>query len=179
MRFRLNPSLRARLFEMVAIALLPAFGLIVYHSEEQRHQAIADAAHAAQRYARFVASDIHRVIDSSGHLLMALAQLPEVQNADHNSCTRIFAKIIGEYRMYGDLGVADREGRILCSASSPELRPRIVDLLNSNDAIASQRLVVGTYQISKRSGRAGLNLGFPIRRDGKMVGLAYLELDLA
>src|SRR5262245_58556206 len=141
MRFRLNLSLRVRLFEMVAIALLPAFGLIVYHSGEQRQKAIADAATAAQRYARFVAADIHRVIDSSGHLLMALAQLPEVQNADHGACNRVFAKIIQEYRVYGDFGVADRDGRILCSAAPPEGRPLVGDLLRSKGALAPQQLV--------------------------------------
>ena len=178
MRFRLNPSLRARLFELVAIALIPAFGLIVYHSQEQRQQAIADAAKTAQHYARFVSSDIHRVIDSSGHLLMALAQLPEVQNAAHDACNRTFANIIGEYRMYADLGVADQDGRILCSALPAELRPPIADLIGSNGTITSQRLVVGTYHVSRLSGRAGLNLGFPIRRGGTAVGLMYLELDL-
>jgi signal transduction histidine kinase len=175
--FRLNLGLRVRLFELVAIALLPAFFLIVYHSEEQRHKAVADAANAAQRYARFVASDMHRIIDSAGHLLMALAQLPEFQNADRDACKQIFSQIIGEYRMYGDLGVANRDGRILCSASPPELRSRIGDLLDSNGA--PQRLVVGNYHVSQRSGRAGLNLGFPIRRGDEIVGLAYLELDLA
>ena len=179
MRLRLNLSLRVRLFELVAIALLPAFGLIVYHAEEQRHQAIADAANAAQRYARFVASDIHRVIDSSGHLLMALAQLPEVQNADHGACNRVFAKIIKEYRVYRDFGVADQDGRILCSASPPAGRPPIGDLVGSNGTNAPQQLVVGNYHISQPSGRAGLNLGFPIRREGSVVGLVYLELDLA
>ncbi len=179
MRIRQNPSLRVRLFELVAIALLPAFGLIVYHSEEQRHQAIADAANAAQRYARFVASDIHRVIDSSGHLLMALAQLPEVQNADHNACNRVFAKIIEEYRVYRDFGVADRDGRILCSASPPAGRPPIGDLVGSNGTIGPRQLVVGNYHIAQPSGRAGLNLGFPIHREGSVVGLVYLELDLA
>ena len=177
MRLRLNPSLRARLFEMVAIALLPAFGLIVYHSEEQRHHAVVDGARVAHRYARFIASDIHRVIDSSGHLLMALAQLREVQNADHEACNQIFAKIIKEYRMYSDLGIADRNGRILCSASMPESRPRIADLIDSTGAFARQRLVVGNYHISERSGRAGLNVGFPVRQNGS-VGLAYVELDL-
>lgn len=178
MRIRQNPSLRVRLFELVAIALLPAFGLIAYHSEEQRHQAIVDAASAAQRYARFVASDIHRVIDSSRHLLMALAQLPEVQNADHDGCNRVFTKIINEYRVYGDFGVADREGRILCSASPPEGRPLIADLLVSVGAMAHQQLVVGNYHISRLSGRAGLNIGFPIRQGDKVVGLAYLVIDL-
>src|SRR5215207_2591657 len=177
MRLRLNPSLRARLFEMVAIALLPAFGLIVYHSEEQRHQAVVDGAGEAHRYARFVAWDIDRVIDSSGHLLMALAQLREVQNADHEACNQIFAKIIKEYRMYSDLGIADRNGRILCSASMPESRPRIADLIASTGAFARQRLVVGNYHISERSGRAGLNVGFPVRQN-ESVGLAYVELDL-
>jgi signal transduction histidine kinase len=167
------------LFELVAIALLPVFGLIAYHSEEQRHQAITDAASAAQRYARFVASDINRVIDSSGHLLMALAQLPEVQNANHDGCNRVFAKIIKEYRVYGDFGVADREGRILCSASPPERRPLIGDLLVSVGAAARQQLVIGNYHISQPSGRAGLNIGFPIRQGDKVTGLAYLVLDLA
>jgi len=179
MRIRLNLSLRVRLFELVAIALLPAFGLIVYHSEEQRQQVVADAANAAQRYARFVASDIRRVIDSSGHLLMALAQLPEVQNSDHNACNRVFARIITEYRVYGDIGVADSDGRILCSAAPPEARPRIDDLLGTNGRTAPQQLVVGNYQISKFSVKAGVNIGFPIRQGGKVVGLAYLVLDLA
>jgi len=179
MRMRQNPSLRARLFELVAIALLPAFGLIAYHSEEQRHQAITDAVSTAQRYARFVASDIRRVIDSSGHLLMALAHLPEVRNADHDACNRVFAEVITEYRLYIDIGIADRDGRIFCSASPSEARPQITDLLDFDGDNAPQQLVVGRYHISQLSGRAGLNIGLPIRRGDKAVGLAYVVIDLA
>src|SRR5262245_50920202 len=116
MRFRLNSSLRARLFQLVVVALLPAFGLIVYHSGEQRKKALVDAENEALRLARVVAANEQRLIDSSGHLLIALAQLPAVRNGDAEACSALFARLLREYPPYANLGVASLDGSVICSA---------------------------------------------------------------
>jgi len=81
-RIRINSGLRARLFQLVIIALLPALGVITYHASEQRRKAVRDAENQALRAARLVAANQRRLIDSSGHLLVALSELPAVRIGD-------------------------------------------------------------------------------------------------
>src|SRR5262245_22821852 len=180
MRFRLNSSLRARLFQLVVVALLPAFGLIVYHSGEQRKKALVDAENEALRLARVVAANEQRLIDSSGHLLIALAQLPAVRNGDAEACSALFARLLREYPPYANLGVASLDGSVICSARPLPNAANIGDRWYFLEAIQHRQLAIGNYQVGHISGKATLNLGYPVYgHDEQLTGVAFLALDLA
>ena len=179
-RFRINSGLRARLFQLVIVALLPALGLIIYHAGEQRRKAVSDAENEALRAARLVAANQQRLIDSSGHLLVALSELPEVRNGDAQACGALFARLLGKYRLYASLGVANLDGDVICSARSMPAAVNIADRWYFREAVQHKRLALGNYQIGRISGKASVNLGYPVfGRDQRLIAVVFLAMDLA
>jgi signal transduction histidine kinase len=168
------------LFQLVIVALLPAFGLIIYHSGEQRNRAVRDAQYETLRLARLVASNQRRLIDSSGHLLIALSQLPVVRDGERTACSELFARLLKEYRPYANLGVANLNGDVICSARPLPAAASIADRSYFRDAVKRKELAVGNYQIGGISEKASLSLGYPVfDTDRRLSAVVFLALDLA
>ena len=129
LRFRINSGIRARLFQLVIVALLPALGFIIYHAGEQRQKALRDAETEALCAARLVAANQRGLMDSPGQLLVALSELPEVRNDDGGVCGVLFARWIEKYRPYANLGVANLNGDVICSARPSPTAVNIADRL--------------------------------------------------
>ena len=179
-RFRLNSGLRARLFQLTLVALLPALGFIIYHAGEQRRKAVSDAENEALRAARLVAANHRRLIDSSGHLLVALSELPEVRNGDAQACGALFERLLEKYRLYANLGVAKLDGDVVCSGRPTQMVANIADGLYFRDVIQHKGLAISNYQIGPISGKASVNLGYPVfTRDHRLTAVVFLSLDLA
>ncbi len=179
-RFRFNSGLRARLFQLVVVALLPAIGLILYQLGEQRAQAVKEAQNEALRLARLIASNQRRLIDSSGHLLIALSQLPDVRNGDRRACSLLFARLLKEYRPYANLGVANIAGDVTCSALPLSEKTNLGDRSYFLDAVEDKDLAIGNYQIGRISKKASLSLGYPVYDfNDRLTGVVYLGIDLA
>lgn len=179
MRFRVNTNLRARLFQLVSIALLPALGLIIYHAGEQRSKAVSDAENEALRTARVVAAEQRRFVDSSGHLLIALSQLPEVRNLDGRACNVLFARLLKHYRSYANLGVAALDGKVLCSGRPLQFEANVADRRYFQEAVRRQDLGIGIYQVGRISGRESLNLGYPVfGGDERPIAVVFVAIDL-
>jgi signal transduction histidine kinase len=173
-------SLRVSLIKLVLLALLPALGLIIYGAREQRQEATLIAENEALRLARILSASHQRLIDSTGHLLVALARIPEIRNRERASCTRLLADLIQQYSPYSNLAVADKNGNMLCQARSAEKATNIADRGYFRRAIAEQNLSIGEYQFEPVTGKAGLNFGYPIIDDGRSVaGVVFATIDLA
>ncbi len=162
MRIRLNTNLRARLFQLVFVALLPALGLIIYHAGEQSSKAVSDAENEMLRMARVVAAEQRRFIDSSGHLLIALSQLPAVRQLDKRECSILFARLLKGYHSYSNLAVATVDGNVVCSGRATELGTNVADQRFFQEALQRRELGIGTYQAEQNSTRGSLSLGYPV-----------------
>ncbi len=178
-RFRNNSGLRARLFQLVIVALLPALGLIIYHAGEQRRIAVRDAENQALRAARLVAANQRRLIDSSGHLLVALSELPEVRNGDRQACDALFARLLEKYPPYANLGVANLDGDVICSARLTPTAVNIADQWYFQEAVQRKGLAIGHYQIGRIAQKASVSLGYPVSARGQqLIAVVFLSVDL-
>jgi signal transduction histidine kinase len=173
-------SLRVRLFQLVLLALLPALGLIIYSAREQRQNAAVVAENDALRLARILSASHQRVIDSTGHLLVALARIPEIRARERARCVGLLSDLIREYPPYSNLAVADSNGNIFCQAQSTENTTNIADKGYFRQAIKERNLAIGEYEVGRTTGEAGLNLGYPVMDDGGGVaGVVFAAIDLA
>lgn len=179
-RFRINSGFRARLFQLVIVALLPALGLIIYQAGEQRRKAVSDAEIAALRAARLVAANQRRLIDSSGHLLVTLSELPEVRSGDRRACAALFTRLREKYRLYTNLGVANLDGEVICSGRPAATTVNIADHLYFQEAVRQKALAIGKYEIGRIPKKASVSLGYPVfQRDQRLLAVVFLSLDLA
>ena len=162
------------------VALLPALGLIIYHAGEQRQKAVRDAENQALRAARLVAANQRSLIDSSGHLLVALSELPEVRNGDAQACGALFARLLDKYRIYANLAVATLAGDVVCSGRPTPMAVNIADRSYFQETVQQKALAIGNYQIGRISGKASVSLGYPVfDRDQQLSAVVILSVDLA
>ena len=173
-------SIRVRLIQLVLLSLLPALGLIIYSAREQRQDAAALAENEALRLARILSASHQRLIDSTGHLLVALAQIPEIRNRRSAECIALLSDLIDEYPPYSNLAVADINGDVFCHALSAEGPINIADRAYFQRAVKQQSLSIGEYQVGPVTGKAALNLAYPIvDKRGTAAGVVFAAVDLA
>jgi signal transduction histidine kinase len=175
-----HPSLRAGLIHLVLLAVVPALGLILYSVGEQRRQATLRAENDALRIVRVISVSHQRLIDSTRQLLLALSRLPEVRSRDSKTCSVQFSGLLKHYPLYSNLAAAKPNGDLFCSGHPTTRAVNISDRTYFQRAIRERSFAVGDYQIGRVTGKATVNLAYPIVDDsGNLDGIVFAGLDLA
>ncbi len=174
-------SLRIRVLLLVLLAALPGVGLVLYADSKERRYLAAQAEENALRLVRIVAADQERLIEGAHHLLIALAQLPQVRGGDPRECSALFADLLRQYPFYTGFLATTSNGDAFCSAP-----PSLGQLVTFADRLWYQRIVqarefvVGEYQIGRLSGKAVIVLGYPVLdATARLQGVVATALDLA
>lgn len=180
MRMVLFSSLRARLFLLVALAVLPALGLIFYNDMEQRKLAAAQTQEDALRLAQLAAAEQAQLIQGSHQLLIALAELPAVRDGDTKACSELFSKLLKRYPVYVNLGASYVNGEVFCSASSLLYPVNVSSFSWFQRVVQSQEFSIGDYQKSAISEDFVLIIGYPIfQANNQLQGVIAASLDLS
>ena len=179
MQTQVFASLRSRLLFLIALAVLPALGLIFYVNVEQRRLAAIQVQDNALGLARLAADEHAQLVQGTHQLLAALAYLPVVRNQDPTECSALFATLLKHYPAYANLGVSRLNGEPFCSAI-----PLASSVTNASQVwfqrtVSSKEFTVGEYQKSLATGNFTLVLGYPILNDANQVqGVVGVALDL-
>ncbi len=171
-------SLRARLLLVVGLAVIPAFGLIVHTALEQRRDAVRDVQESALRLARLAASEQGRRLAGARNLLIALSRLPDVRRPDTPACHRLLADLLPEYPLYLNLGVIDPRGRLVCSALPVAAETNLADRAYFQRAVDSRNFAIGDFQIGRVTGKASVNVAYPVLDRGAVTGVIFAAIDL-
>ncbi len=178
MHFSAFSSLRARLILLIAIAIAPWFGTMVYHMWIDWHQATAAAIEDAQRLTRAIAMEQDQSVLNARNLLQILATLPEIRDDDGDACRARLQAIHAQTVGYINLGVTDARGRLLCAAKGGG--QDFSDRDWYREVVKSPRFVVGHYVIGKISGLPILPAAYPILDEaGTLRRVVWLALDMA
>ena len=168
-----------RMLAIVALALTPALGLLLFASFELRETAVRDAKAEALRLATAAGENQARIIEGSRQLLAVLATLPEIRQGDDAACHRVLADLLRHNPSYLNFGVTDTAGNVVCS-SLPVTAP-----VNSagrswfRRAWATRAFSVGDYQIGRITGKPSLNVAQPILLpDGRVRGVIVAAINL-
>ncbi|MBI4595402.1 MAG: response regulator [Candidatus Tectomicrobia bacterium] len=174
-------SLRLRLALFVFLALIPAFLLILKTGLEQRKQAAEDAQERALRLARYAAGNQEARVEGARQLLLALAQLPEVREHNRASCAELFANILKHYPRYANLGAAEVDGSVFCSAVPRLGKPiNIADKNWFQQTVETRDFATSEYEIGPTTGKAEIHTAFPVLdHTGRIKGIVFVGLDLA
>ncbi|HEX5803667.1 MAG TPA: response regulator [Azospira sp.] len=175
------PRLRDRLLLLVLLAVTPSFLLIGYAAWEGRANARAGAELQARQLATYVAEEQNRLIAQSRQLLDTLARLPIVRDATLLSeCSATLASIRRNNPMYGNLGLVDARGTMLCSALPFKPGMNVADRSWFRRALDSRDFSIGDYLIGRISGRPSLTLSLPVIDDaGAAQKVLFAAVDLS
>jgi signal transduction histidine kinase len=173
-------SLRARLLALVLLAVVPMLALVLHSYSQQVQAASAQAQANALGLARLAARDQERLTEGARQLLVALSRLPSVQNEDTAACSSLLADLLKEYPLYENIGAANLEGDIFCSAVPSATRTNVSDRSWFQLALESGDFIVGDYLVARITGRPALGTAYPILDDaGQVRGVVFAGIDLA
>jgi PAS domain S-box-containing protein len=197
---RLLSSLRFRLFGLVLLAAVPAFGLVLYQGRVQRRLAEANSLAEARRLTNLACREIDIAIRDSRMLLDLLARLPELRRGDAATCEQVFRNLqsVRGYTddsreaapdtasvrhshttPYGNVGLVDLEGRVVASAVPLSGPVNVADRPYFRRALATGSFALGDYQMGRITGRPGLNVARPVfGSDGRPRAVIFAAIDL-
>ncbi len=165
---------------LVALALLPITGLLLYDAESQRHEAAENAKMEALRVARLCASNNERLIESARQILVTLAQTPAVQERNREKCNALFAKIVQRFPLFANLGLLDADGNLLASGIAFDEPINLAQRSYFQRAIKARDFAVGDFQVGRITKIASLNVAFPlIGEDHHAFAVIYAALNLS
>jgi signal transduction histidine kinase/HAMP domain-containing protein len=170
-------SLRGRLIGLVLLALLPAFGVILFTDQRHRASIASQVQKSALGSARVIATEQRRIFENAHQLLITLARLPQIREQNSVACEKILAGLLEP--LYVDLGVFDSKGNLLCNASgSRAYKSRHLKNSFIRRVVETQDLSVGEVQRDASSGKTVIELGFPVSDSpGILRGIAFVVLD--
>jgi PAS domain S-box-containing protein len=172
-------SLRNSLITLVLLAVLPALGVILHSSLENRRRDIADAEAEALRVTQFMAREQQLITLRAEQLLSLLAQMPQVRDHDGPATTALLRRLKTRNAVFINISAADAKGRVFASTSTPE---RPLDLQGGRhltEAMESGEFSVGEYDLSLRGGAKEqlIRFAYPITgADGQITGVLTTAL---
>jgi signal transduction histidine kinase/HAMP domain-containing protein len=173
-------SLRARLLLLLCLALLPAYGFILFSALESRQQAADHARENARWLIRLLGQEQRDLVESARQLLLSLAQLPIVRRPEWSAlCSRTFADVRAKNINYANLGVIDADGTLRCSALPLAGRVDLSDRDYFREAMRTQSFAIGDYQIGRVSGNGSTNIAYPVLDTaGHPLAVVFIALDV-
>lgn len=175
---RFVSSLRFRLIALVLLAVIPAFGVILYSASRHRqliaHQAQASALGAA----RAIAAEQERFIETAHRFLIMLSQLPQVRAADKGSCGKSLAGLLEP--LYADVILTDAKGNVLCSALPAGASLGRANGLDQARVSQTNDFSVGKVRTIPSLGKTIVGLSYPVLDSpGVLRAVVATALDLS
>jgi len=173
-------SLRFRLILLVLLAIIPAAGLILYTSAQQR-EVVVEAARAEMLHlAESVSAQQNLLAESTHQLLVGLARLPEVNGEDTAACSASLASLISENSLYANIIIVKPNGDLWCSALPPRNTINYADRAWLPMALRTRGFVAGGYVIGKITRRSMATFAYPLLdATGQAKAVIAVGLDLA
>jgi two-component sensor histidine kinase len=137
-------SLSLRLFILTAMALLPAFAILVYNEVTLRRSRAAEIHDLALRNGRQAASEIGNIITGFENLVSAVAAVPAVVSQDPLPCNDYLESVARGMPALDAIFLVDASGRRICgSADATELATTSPSLVA--DVVKTRRFGVGSF----------------------------------
>ncbi|MGE0043016.1 MAG: ATP-binding protein [Vicinamibacterales bacterium] len=172
-------GLRIRLIALVAIALVPALGLLLYRGVQRHRLEATERRHQALELARLGAAAQARRIEGARQLLVALAQSSAVRGGDPEACHDEMRRLLAAYEgIYANLGWADPSGRVVCQALDATPAPVIADRGYFQAVLRTRRFHVGALVVGRLSGINIQPYAYPsLDPSGQVTGVIFANAD--
>lgn len=173
-------GLRQLLLLLVALALLPCFMLVVVNWRAEREALIQRAQAEVDAVASLVALQADQTHQGATQLLAAAGAVPGVQQFDKARCDAFFAGLLTRFPAYGNLGAADVNGQLACTAVPNTGGPKnLADRRYFRQALQTGGLALEVVT-GRLTGTPSLTFALPIvDREGRVRGITFAALKLS
>ncbi|GEM_PF-1243801 len=120
----------------------------------------------AERLSNVIAAQQMQQFTNIRNLLISIASYAEVENRDAEGCNRTLALLLEHVNTptytYHNLGIADSNGQVFCSALPAERSVNTADRYYFQRAMQTRSFSIGEYQIGRITGKESINFGYPV-----------------
>ena len=182
MTFSFFRTIRTHLLLLVLISVLPALGIMIYSSIQQRSHAVKMAKSDALQVVNNFSYDHERTVESARQFLMTLARVPDIQNMKAPASNNLLSTLLKQNPLYSTLFVVTAEG-FVHATGLPPLPPTPYSVQQRRYFREVMRIgdfAVGEYAICPAVKRPVLHFAYPLKdANGQLKGAVALSLDLA
>ena len=176
-------STRHHVLVLLLIATLPVLGLILYNGNQDRHDARKLGRNQAMDVLRAIQFKQENVIENTNQLLIALGQIPTIQNHNPVACNKLLNSMLEQYRQYISLAAFNSNGQLLCSSAQTAETLNISSQPHFQRALSRKQLSSAGYSSSNTNDQPALAITKPILNTDNeilillnaMVNLGWLE----
>ena len=172
-------TIRGRLIIIVLAALLPALGVILWTSLEQRDEAIRNAEQQTLLLARNFAEQQQELTASTQQILRTLADIHNFHDHNYDLCLKTLRMVDERNDVYSHLLIVNPDGSIYISSKGIQDH-NISDRKYFRDALAAKSFSVGEYVVNSETGHATIHFSYPLldrNGDVRTIFAAALDLD--
>ena len=164
--------LQTRLMMLIVVAMLPFFGLALYHASQDRDRKLQDLQNEAVRMAELGAGSIGKVIEGTRLTLLFLAHAEPVRAMDVAASNKP--------NPLTNLGLFQSDSLLVSSALPPNQVISFADRSWFHLMQQTRGFSIGEYQIGKITGKPSLNFAFPLpnQPNGAPVAGVFAALNL-
>ncbi len=172
---------RWRAMLAVGIAAVPLFSLAVFFANERKDDEFARAALLASAVARTLADEQTRIFVHARQLVAALALGNDALDDTllGPDCDREALRIIKTNPLYFQIGVADADGAVRCSAVPVKPDARVAERRYFIDAKATNEVVLSGVLLGRDSGKHTVIAAQALRdKSDRVLGVLFAAIDL-
>lgn len=172
-------SLRVRLLLLVLLAVIPALGLFFYTNANHRQLLVAGIEMELLRWARLAAVDYAELLDRADHLLVTLANLPDLERQDPGASQALLARLLADHPFFTNLGVADSSGQVISSALPLLSRDEVAQRIDLGRVMQAREVTVGAYHIDPARRAASVTAACPMPdASGGVRGMVFVDIEM-
>ncbi|MFN3829147.1 diguanylate cyclase (GGDEF)-like protein [Tepidimonas ignava] len=169
-------SLRARLWLIIALAVVPLLALSYLDHQRQRQQAVAAIAAEVHAVRAAVLARERDVQTELRRVLTMMSRADEVSDAAPAACNGLAARLMLAYPTFNNLGAVRPDGTVFCSGRpappGTTLPVRVNDRAWFQATLQAYDMTAGELVVGRISGRRGLVYGYPVRDDQGTLQMA-------
>ncbi len=172
---KLNISnIRIKILLLTAFTLVPFVVLAYLVNRSQLDQEKQAKVTELRNIATLVALENKQITEGARQLLIALSATQKI-NLGGRECSIYISEVLGSYQRYGNFGVTDKTGNVICSGVQLREPQNLSDRYFYIQTKKTNSFTVGEYVVSRSTNLASLNFGYPLTNGG--VVYATLNLD--
>jgi signal transduction histidine kinase len=172
-------SLHVRLLLLVMLAVIPALGLIMYTSSEQRSIKINEARNDSLQLVKNAEDNLTNIVEGARQLSITLSEEVERHGNTHGYLNQYLNSILLKLPFYANIGVVDTQGNLKYSAFPVTNPLNFSDRLWFSRALQTRSFSVGEYAISRTTNKKSIHFSYPVLDKAKNINaIIFLTLDL-
>jgi PAS domain S-box-containing protein len=159
-------SLGHRLWQVLALALLPLFALTLRDYRADRQSALASIEREARLMAQSVRIEEGAALRQVNQILRIMANADELEHLNPKKCAALAQRVASVTGDFSNLGAVLPNGDVFCSSIPSSTRVNVKDRLWFQEAVHGDQLTPGQFLIGRMSGKPGITFGLPLRDAG-------------